>query len=217
MEIVIDGKHSVLGAQDAVMICPHQIHQLKSEHSEIIICIFSPQLVQAYTSLLGNRLPVSNLFHPEDYQLRLLEQIGGDASTMEKKAILYSLCAQFDKTTEYETRRSDYGNLIGKIFHFVEKEFAGDCSLENLSKSIGYNYSYLSKYFMKTVGMTYNSYVNQYRLSHACYLMDNSDASILQCAMDSGYTSLRNFNWNFKNHYGITPTEYRQNLSKIRE
>jgi len=46
-------------------------------------------------------------------------------------------------------------------------------------------------------------------LSHACYLLKNTAQSVLQCALDSGYTSLRSFNRNFKAQFGISPSQYR--------
>lgn len=57
---------------------------------------------------------------------------------------------------------------------------------------------------------SFNAYVNHSRLSHACYLMENSDMPIIQCAYDSGFTSLRSFNRNFKAYYKVTPAEYRK-------
>ena len=43
-------------------------------------------------------------------------------------------------------------------------------------------------------------------------LLANSDYSILQCALESGYKSVRSFNRNFKNILGITPIEYKNRL-----
>ena len=57
--------------------------------------------------------------------------------------------------------------------------------------------------------MSYNSYVNVCRLNNAGYLLKNFDLSILECAIESGYKSLRSFNRNFKEYFGMTPIEYR--------
>ena len=101
--------------------------------------------------------------------------------------------------------------LLHEIFLFVEKNFRGDCSVGALAHQVGYSEDYLSRYFMHAVGMSYHSYVIQYRLGQACYLLRNTDEPILQCAMDSGFTSLRSFNRNFSLYIGMTPTEYREN------
>ena len=83
--------------------------------------------------------------------------------------------------------------------------------MKRLSQETGYSYAYLSRYFKGIVGIAYNDYVNKYRINHACYLLLNSDCSVLQCALDSGYESLRSFNRNFIEYMSVTPNVYRKN------
>lgn len=214
MEISVDGKDFLLSKNEALLIFPNQIHSLKSTNSEHVLCIFSPRLVQAYTTGVSGKVPVNNKFSPDEYLIRNIEKLDSDSTTAEKKGILYSLCGQFDKGVEYEKKQKDTDKLLFKIFSFVEEEFSGECSLIKLAENIGYDYSYLSRFFKKSVGISFNSYVNYYRLSNACYIMENSDLSILQCALDSGFVSLRSFNRNFKTYFKITPTEYKKRISK---
>ena len=58
-------------------------------------------------------------------------------------------------------------------------------------------------------GLSFIDYLNQYRLNNACRLLENSEQSVLECALSSGYTSLRSFNRNFRNRYQTTPQQYR--------
>ncbi len=208
MKITVDGKIFVLEKNEALLIFPNQIHELESTKSEHILCIFSPRLVQAYTTKVTGKIPRNNKFFPDRYLINALKSLDVLSSSAEKKGVLYSLCGQFDKMSEYVEKKADSEKLLYKIFSFVEDNFSGDCSLSNLSDRIGYDYSYLSRYFKKTIGISFNSYVTHYRLSHACYLMENTEQSILQCAYNSGFDSLRNFNRCFKEYLGITPTQY---------
>lgn len=209
MIITVDGKLFSLEKNEAILIFPNQIHELKSTTSEHALCIFSPKLVQAYANKLINKIPLNNKFRPDVYLIEMLKSFNLNASTLaEKKGLLYSLCGQFDKTAQYTEKKTDHEKLLYKIFAFVEENFCNDCSLSNLSKKIGYDYSYLSRHFKKTVGISYNSYVTHYRLSYACYLMENTEQTILQCAYNSGFSSLRNFNRCFKEYFKITPTQY---------
>lgn len=210
MSVTVDAKTYELSKDEAVLIFPNQIHSLSSKKSSHMLCIFSPQQVQAFATRLTGKIPVSNKFLPDKYLIKALTGLSEDASTEEKKGLLYLLCAAFDKSTKYCRKQTDSENLLFRVFYFVETNYKNDCSLEALSSSLGYDYSYLSRYFKKTVGISFNSYVNHYRLSHACYLMKNSDISILECAMDSGYSSLRSFNRNFKQYFNMTPIEYRK-------
>ncbi|MBQ8689860.1 MAG: helix-turn-helix transcriptional regulator [Clostridia bacterium] len=80
-----------------------------------------------------------------------------------------------------------------------------------MSIAIGYNSSYLSRYFKEFTNMTFVSCVNRYRISRACYMLKNSDKTVLECAYECGYKSLRSFNRNFMLYVGVTPTDYRTN------
>ena len=179
-----------------------------------MLCIFSPRLTQAYAAKTAGKLPQSGLFVPDPYLVQALDRMEPDASAVERKGVLYSLCAAFDRTAVYRPGHSDNEKLLNRIFSFVGAEFAEDCSLTALSRATGYDYSYLSRFFKKAVGISFNCYVDHYRLSHACYLLENTAAPVLQCAMESGYTSLRSFNRNFKSYYRITPTQYRKQVKR---
>jgi AraC-like DNA-binding protein len=210
MKVTVDGNENILHKGDALLIFPNQLHALESEKSRHLLCIFSPELVSAYLSKIEKCLPESNFFTPDGYLVEVLDKMSEDAKSIAKKGLLYSLCAAFDENATYLPRRSGQKGMLSKIFAFVEQNFASECSLEELSAQIGYDYAYLSRSFKKSTGISYVAYLNIYRLNKACYLLDNTDKSILQCAFDSGYSSLRTFNRNFKNHFGISPAEYRK-------
>lgn len=212
MTIKVDEKHFVLKEKDALLIFPNQIHSLESTESEHILCIFSPKLVQAYAAKISDKLPHSNKFKPDDYLVNALANLELSSSSVDKKGVLYSLCGQFDKTASYYKKQIENEKILYKIFLFVETNFSNDCSLSKLSKETGYDYSYLSRYFKKATGISFNSYVMHYRLSHACYLLENTSLPILQCAYDSGFVSLRSFNRCFKENFQNTPTQYRKNI-----
>ncbi len=212
MRITVDGKDFLIKEKQAAFIFPNQIHSLDSTSSEHILCIFSPNLVRAYANKVSDKLPQNCEFKPDEYLVNALARLDESSSSADKKGVLYSLCGQFDRSAVYDKRKIENGNLLFRIFSFVETNFANDCSLSNLSKTIGYDYSYLSRYFRKAIGISFNTYVTHFRLSHACYLLENTAFPILQCAYDSGFVSLRNFNRCFKENLGISPTQYLKNL-----
>ena len=192
------------------MIFPNQLHSLSSDKSRHLLCIFSPDLVRAYSSKTEKVVPESNFFSPDAYLIDTLDKMPEDANLIAKKGLLYSVCAAFDGAVSYEPRRSGQKGLLSQIFAFVEQNFVSECTPEELSAQLGYDYAYLSRSFKKSTGISYVSYLNIYRLNKACYLLDNTDKSILQCALEVGYASLRTFNRNFKNHFGFSPAEYRK-------
>ena len=215
MQITVDDREYLIKAGEGLLIFPNQIHSFKSRKSRHFLMIFSPRLVQAFNMSVATKIPQNNKFLPDKYLVEMAKRISSASDITEKKGILYLLCANFNKTAQYELRGIKDQKPIFKMFSYVENHFADDCKLSSLAESIGYDYTYLSRLFKKTVGMSFNTYLNHYRLINVCYLMENTENSILRCASESGYSSLRNFNRNFKMYFGITPKEYKQKICNV--
>lgn len=213
MNVFVENKSYTIRPSDAVLVFPNQIHSLSSSKSEHFLIIFSPEIVKAYFTKFSNMIPKNNLFHLNDFCLEQLQNLDDSSPVYQKKGVLYSVCTDFDKKREYIKRKYSDTYLLYKIFDFVEKNYNGDCSLSALSKHTAYSYTYLSKYFSETVKMPYNEYVNRHRIGNACYLLDNTDSTILECSMECGYESLRSFNRNFKIITGLTPIQYKKTNS----
>lgn len=214
MSVTVDGREHLLHSGDALLVFPNQVHSFCSHGSEDVLFIFSPKLIAAFAAKHAGMLPQSNRFSlPDDLRARLtaLEE---DSSTIEMKGVLYLVCAELEKTAQYRSAQSGRDNLLLRIFDFVDRQYKTDCTLRALSRSVGYDSAYLSRYFKKSTGLPYNAYVNAYRLNQAGYLLRNGEASVLWCSIECGYTSLRTFNRNFKDYYGQTPLEYKRACGK---
>ncbi len=209
MTVTVDNLDYTLSEGEAVLIFPNQLHSLESKNSRHMLCIFSTGLVKAYFSSISEKIPENNRFKPEGFYIKALDKLLPECPLIEKKGVLYSLCGEFHKTAVYRKRINIDHSLLHSIFEFVEENFSGECSLISLAEKTGYSYSYLSRFFKMLTGLPFNSYVNRHRINNACYLLNNTDYSILQCAMESGYDSLRSFNRNFTAFMGISPREYR--------
>ena len=194
---------------DALLVFPNQIHSISSTRSRHTLFIFSTHIVQKYYNDVAGKLPISNLFKPTQSAMMLLHALGEDSSKYEMKGTLYTICALFDKQSEYYDAADDKGNTLFKILSYIEKNFQGPCTVEEIAGNIHYNPEYISRLFKEKMGFSCNSYINLRRLNHAVYLLTNTDTTCLYCSIESGFSSLRSFNRNFKKHFGISPTEYK--------
>lgn len=82
-------------------------------------------------------------------------------------------------------------------------------SLNDLSQAVGSNKTYISS-FINSQGKTFYDYVNEYRVSEACSIMDMSAGrlSMAEVASRSGFNSISSFNRYFLKIKGVTPTNY---------
>ena len=214
MKVTVNGRNYDLKKGEAVLVFPNQLHSMESTKSRHMLCSFSPELIKAFSSKHKNRIPVENRVKVDGYIIRELDNILENTSSVEKKAVLYPICAAFEKGAVYEEKPNYEEKLLNRIFSFVEQNFDRECDLGVLAEQMGYSYAYLSRCFKKITGMSFNNYVNRYRINNACYLLNNTDCTILQCAMDCGYKSVRSFNRNFMNIVSVTPKEYRERVHR---
>jgi AraC-like DNA-binding protein/mannose-6-phosphate isomerase-like protein (cupin superfamily) len=211
--VKVDGVPYEIGEGEALLIFPHQVHSFEpSSYNRHLLCIFPPTLVKSYARRVQGKTPTDNRFSPTPfYTARIAAHADAhdDASEEEIKGILYALCAEFDRGRVYAEGREESEGLLAKIFHFVESNYEGACTLDALAAHTSYHYVYLSRYFKRCVGMSFTEYVNRYRINEAGYLLKNTEATVISIALDCGFDSLRSFNRNFKRVMGMTPVEYR--------
>lgn len=210
MDVIIDEKVYALKKNQAVIIFPNQIHSLSSKSSKHTLFLFAPQIVSLYWTEKKGTVPLNNIVPLDEYTVRTLMKLSSESTKFEIKGALYSVCASFDKAATYSKTTSDKQTLIFKILSFIEQNFKEACLLCELAKNVGYNKDYISRYFNEKMNISYNQYLNLRRLNYAAYLLCNTDHNILTCAFESGYTSVRTFNRNFKLYYGLTPEEYKK-------
>lgn len=211
MDVTVDRCVYRLSSGESVLVFPNQVHSLDSRtHSRHFLCIFSPKLVRAYSLLHQAEVPESNCYRGDALYIHRLTDASESAPFFVLKGLLYAVCGEFDKTAAYVERSKDTDSLLLRIFDFVSHNFDKDCSLGALSRETFCHYVYLSRHFRACTGIAYTDYVNRYRIAEACYLLRNSEKSILETAYACGFGSLRSFNRNFKAILGMTPHEYKE-------
>ena len=210
MSVIIEEKEYTLTTGKAVLVFPNQAHSLKTDgHSAHLLCIFSRRVVKAFSSAVAKRLPASALFTPDSFYLGMLPNLAEETSLIKVKGLLYSLCAQFDEGAVYREATLSDEELLSKIFAFVEERYSSDCSLGALAEHTSYHPVYLSRYFKQFTGIGYNDHINRYRVNEAIYMLNNTDAKMVDIAFECGFNTVRSFNRRFKEVTGMTPGEYK--------
>lgn len=194
----VNGVEYTLLPGEAVLVFPYQRHEYKtSPGTSTRICIFSPDLVGAFkkwTSLV----PVSNKF-------ALTPGERDPEGLLLQKATCYNICGAFDSVAEYVERSADEEDLLSKILLYVSEKYTTKLTLKDVSAHVGYDYSYISKLFKRTIGVTFKSYVNSIRINEACHLLLNREMSVCEVAEACGFSCIRTFNREFLKMVGSTP------------
>lgn len=75
---------------------------------------------------------------------------------------------------------------------------------------------HFARLFRAHFGVSVRAKRTQLRLERARQLLQNSDAKIIQVALDSGFHHLGLFNQLFRQHLGTTPSQWRKRFSRLR-
>ncbi|MDE5781548.1 MAG: helix-turn-helix transcriptional regulator [Lachnospiraceae bacterium] len=101
--------------------------------------------------------------------------------------------------------------IIDEIDICIRKNDDEALSLSYLSGKLGYSEFYISRRFREISGMQFRDYLRYRRLAFALKELSHTENGILDIALKYGFSSHEAFTRAFKEAYGITPSEYRQN------
>jgi AraC-like DNA-binding protein len=101
--------------------------------------------------------------------------------------------------------------VVAMVRHIIEN-LSEPLSAEDVAKVVGLHPNYALNLFTAVMRVSVRKFVVRMRLIRARSLLFEGNISIANVAFQSGFTSLSQFYEHFRNAYGITPREMRQNL-----
>jgi AraC-like DNA-binding protein len=101
-------------------------------------------------------------------------------------------------------------DMLNKAREIIEQEYLNPPSLHNLALMVGTNECKLKNGFKRLFGSTIFGYLYHYRMEMACKHLTDSDSSIQEIAILTGYEHHSHFSTAFKRRFNLSPQEYRQ-------
>jgi AraC-like DNA-binding protein len=105
--------------------------------------------------------------------------------------------------------------MIARAKDFIQEHQTEDISLVEVAKAVNTSTFYFCKVFKKSTGLNFTDYVSRMRIEKAKNLALNPNLRISEIAFEVGFQSLTHFNRVFKRVTGMSPTEYRAQLSMV--
>ena len=100
---------------------------------------------------------------------------------------------------------------IKEAIAYIEYNYNHDISIDEIAAVCGLNRSYFGRIFKEATGKTPQQFLSQYRMSKAAELLRDSRFSISEVGKSVGYDNQLHFSRAFKNLYGVSPRQYRNN------
>lgn len=107
-------------------------------------------------------------------------------------------------------RRAEYQARINRVVDHIGSHLTDELDLAALARIAGFSPYHFHRLFRALVGETLGHFIARLRLEKAAsQLRGNPDKSVLEVALDCGYSSSTTFARAFRSHFALTPTEWR--------
>lgn len=116
-----------------------------------------------------------------------------------------SLCSE-----NYKQSFDERGNKkMTDVYNYIRENYFKPISLERISRIAHMSPFAFSRYFKQNCGAGFIEYLNRVRMNKACYLLRETDYPVNEIAAECGFTSISNFNKQFRKTESLSPRDYR--------
>ena len=132
-------------------------------------------------------------------------------SQIRKKIILLQFIHELWKKGFIVENDTTGRNTVEKeMVSYVQQNYMGKILLREFGEQFHLSEKYISRYFKEHFHITLSQYVTYLRLEHAKQMLQETDISVTEVAMQSGYQNISYFIRSFKKTYGVSPLKYRK-------
>lgn len=150
--------------------------------------------------------------------LRLMRKLSA-ARSFSAFLILLDILHQLVKSEEYRLLASesyDYSlkrtdtDRMNRVYDYIMDHFTEKITLGEVADLAYMTPSSFSRYFKQRSNKTFSQLISELRIGQASKLLVEKDRSIREVCFQSGFRTLSNFNRQFKDIHGMSPTEYKR-------
>lgn len=213
---------------------PHCFTSDNNEENKAYVIQLNREVLDHTTSHIPEIKPIHLLLEKAKYGLKFEDDLGKkhykkfqqlfELSGFDRLIHLLSILNDLAKAPGVELLTSP-GSLprvnlkeyerINIIYEHVFEKFKEPIPLSEVASLLNLTEIAFCRYFKKITRRTFVTYLNEYRIGHACKLLSTTDKNVSEIAFDSGYESIANFNKQFRKHTGTSPKGYKNRVGTV--
>lgn len=106
--------------------------------------------------------------------------------------------------------------IVQQAIHYLSTQYAEPITIEMMAESLGYNRAYLSRMFKRHTKVTPVTFLLKLRVDKARLLLrERLELTIEQIAASVGFYDPLYFSKQFRRWYGVSPSEYRNQIKLL--
>lgn len=158
-------------------------------------------------------LPIQNLMENMIWSVLFNQPNRRSSNQITMGLLILHLLNYMDKM---ETGEKHFGqDFVVTVLNYIEGHYKNG-TLTELAQTMGYDVYWLSREIKKRIGRTYKELLQTKRMNQAAYLLANTRIPVTEIIEKIGYDNSSYFFRKFKERYGVSPKEYRNQMKNDR-
>lgn len=219
-EMTIDGQTRLLQPGDAALVLPNRVHSYQSQDNEThfigIIDIsaageFAPLLL---SSSCPSPFLTADEVHPDVKRCFEALTDGLEPDSALARAYISVILGRLTEALPLKPAAQSPGRDTARnLLLYITEHIAEPISLDILSKNLFINKYSISRIFSEQIGCSLHTYINALRVELAQNLLRDPSMNTSELIARCGFESERTFYRTFREHCGMTPRQYRQQMT----
>lgn len=228
----IEGASYTVNEGEAVFVNPFEIHGVhnKKEYSYpegVLTIVFPPPFIEKFFPEMSNfRISQSKIgaknIPGEQYELfidefetlfDLVKQPNNEVNNLLITASLLKILGLYAKYLANEEANNQNQLLDEKIYQiidYIHKNYNQRLKISMIAEKFYLSEGYLSRYFKSRMGVSILSYLDTIRSYYAIQQISDTDKTMDEIALETGFASAKSMNKVLKKLYGRTAKEFRK-------
>lgn len=207
--------HSFLNAKDRNLILAFQVHTgfYRRINYQLTFLRFNNNIIRnghLYT-LLFEKLQSCARMYFGNHPFREIEC----CSILLHALYLLLENVPYTVSSEREYHMAQNSSLrINRITEYIADHYQEHITLEDVAELEHITTYHASHFIKKMFGISFQEYLNNIRFEHALRLLSQTNLSLLDICMESGFSSSRYLNQMFEKNFDCTAKEYKKKMQK---
>lgn len=148
----------------------------------------------------------------------------GDDTADARNAYLTALITEMATQIRQSNNDSVFGKRLNSIINYIRSNIGDlyrshdvNLDIKSIAETFGYSEKYIYELFKKHLHVTPHNFITDCKLDIAAERLLNTDSTVATIAVELGYVSPQHFMKQFKAHFDVTPTQFRNNYQSTTE
>ena len=225
---------------DAAYIEPYTLHGCykgKSDSCHLLALVFRPEVIapagepalyEAYLAPIkrGQVRFTSHLRKEVPWQEHVIRLVRStlpyctlpyERFDLALRGILYEVWAELFQNAQSDIQPAKAFSRLEPALNYIYENYRFPITISDIAAQVNLSVSRFSALFREAFHTSPVSHLLYYRLQRCTILLLSTDLTVAEIAFSCGFDNLSNFNRQFRDRIGSTPTAYRNKAREIRE